>query len=91
MWVEFPVTISTIFHSTDHIGDYELLKGSSEPRFKLLILLNVLSEALSQVVELVVQSHPRILGFQSSSSDKLFFDSIRYEGFFLDTIRYDTI
>ena len=26
-----------------------------------------------------------------SSSNKLFFDSIRYEGFSLDTIRYDTI
>ena len=64
VWVEITVIISTIFHSTDYIGDYELLKGSSEPRFKLLILLNVLSEALSQVVELVVQSHPRISGFQ---------------------------
>ena len=64
MLVEFPVKISTIFHSTNYIGDYELLKGSSEPRFKLLILLNILSEALSQVVELVVQSHPGISGFQ---------------------------
>ena len=63
MWVGFPFTISTIFHSTNYIGDYELLKGSSESRFKLLILLNVLSEALSQVVELVVQSHPTIVRF----------------------------
>ena len=46
-----------------YIGEYELLKGSSEPRFKLLILLNVLSEALSQIVELVVQSHPTIVRF----------------------------
>ena len=61
--VEFPVKISTMFHSTNYIGDYELLKGSSESRFKLLILLNVLSEALSQVVELVVQSHPTIVRF----------------------------
>ena len=26
---------------------------------------------------------------ETMKSDKLFFDSIRYEGFFLDTIRYE--